>query len=391
MRQTAKRLAYAVAPDAQTIVLLRSGAHGIAAMGRALSAGWGGWTSRGGSAAGIPQPAAFPSVDLTADDPVAAILAAPEFAAVGDFFAKIDQAERALVSAVTQALLYTLVRNQRPDHVIEIGTYRASTSKALCRALAANGRGVVDTVDPANGGAILRLLRRWPAALRERVCYYPMSSMDFFNLAVFRQLTSDLVFVDGNHDYEYALFDIQSAARLVRPGGFIAIDNISQAGPFFAAVDFMKAHPAWHECGDCLATGRTDAGFDLRRSTIPETDLCVIRAPANHMIGARPQTAGPQKVAEAEVHGIELAVAQPARGTLRAQFVVRVREPVMSEDTTETSVTLDHPRGHVGGPVRVPLGWAFAPEHMRLERTIELWLSWSGAGELELSRPPTLF
>src|SRR5208282_614797 len=163
-----------------------------------------------------------------------------------------NQAERALVSAETQALLYALVRNQRPEHVIEIGTYRASTSKAMCRALHANGRGLMHTVDPANGGPILRLVRRWPAELRDRLCYYPVSSMDFFNLAIFQGLTSDLIFVDGNHEYEYALFDIQSAARLVRPGGFVAIDNINQGGPFYAARDFIRDHPSWRECGHCL-------------------------------------------------------------------------------------------------------------------------------------------
>jgi predicted O-methyltransferase YrrM len=386
------RAVTAISPDPQSFVLLKSGLRGAVNGSIGLLTAWDGWVAplarrwRGARQA-ADAPPACPTIAPDVDDPVAAITAAPEFSALADFFATIDQAERALVSAVSQAVLYALVRNLRPDNVIEIGTYRAATSKAICRALEANGRGVLHTVDPANSWPIVRLIRRWPPELRKRVCFYPGSSMDFFNLAMFRCLTSELIFVDGNHDYEYALFDIQSAARLVRPGGFVVVDNVSQTGPFFAARDFLQANPAWRECGHCLGAGESAAAFDLQRSTIAGTDMCVLRAPLRRMIGARPQTDGPQKFAPTEINGVALAIARPVTGTLHVQYVVRVREPVMSEETTLTSVDLTG----ASGPTRVTLSWHFTPDHLRLERTVELWLSWSGDGALELSEPPTLF
>jgi predicted O-methyltransferase YrrM len=365
-----------------------------------LLTAWGGWTAPlagrcaaalGGGAAEIGQPRACPRIDLGldpgVDDPIAAIISAPEFAELAEFFNDPKAAETALVSAVTQALLYALVRNLRPGQVIEIGTYRASTSKAICRALHANGHGFMHTVDPANGGPILRLIRRWPAALRARLCYYPASSMEFFDLALFQGVTSDLVFVDGNHDYEYALFDIQMAARLVRPGGFIAIDNINQGGPAYAARDFLRDHPKWRECGHSLAACPRGMAFDPARGTIPGTDLCVIRAPACYIIGRRMETRGPEKVAQGELGGIDMTIASPASGTLYAQYVVRVREPRMSETTAQTSIEL---RDAIG-PTRVPLPWVFEPRDVPLERTIELWLGWSGDSDLALSDAPVLF
>lgn len=394
IRRLAKQVLHTIAPDPQTLVLLRSGAKGTLDSGSGLRAAWTGWTApligkwTAAEGAGVEQPTAYPRIDLAGADPIAEITSAAGFATLDRFFAEINQAERALVSAKTQAVLYALVRNLRPEHVIEIGTYRASTSKAMVRAMHANARGFMHTVDPANSGPILRLIRRWPVALRERVCYYPMSSMDFFNLAVFQELTSDLIFVDGNHDYEYALFDIQSAARLIRPGGFIAIDNINQAGPFFAAFDFMRDHPAWHECGHSLKVDAIGKGFDHGRSTIRGTDLCVIRSPRNHIVGQRLETAGPQRISQTTIGGIELAIARPATGTLHAQYVVRVREPVMSEVATQTSRT--ELRDAVG-PTRVALPWDFAPDEVPLERTIELWLAWTGDAELELAEPPALF
>jgi predicted O-methyltransferase YrrM len=396
VRESAKRLLRVVAPDPQTLTLLRAGARAVEKSAPGLLTLWDGWTAplvrtssavfrRGGEE--IDPPLNYPRVSLDVDDPVAAIVAAPEFPGLSQRFNSPDAAERSLVSSDTQALLYAFIRNQQPECVIEIGTYRASTSKVICRALHANQRGQLHTVDPFHSWPIMRLVRRWPEGLRERLRYYPMSSMDFFEIAFFQGLTSELIFIDGNHDYPYVLFDLQNAARLLRPGGFIAIDNISQAGPFRAAGDFLRDHPSWRECGHTLDSHLDTQAFDLKRSTIAGTDLCVIRAPLHHIIGRHPATEGPRSVSQAEVNGITLSLARPATGTLCAQFIVRVREPVMSEDTVETQTALDA----AAGPVRVPLNWSFTQDEMRLERTIELWLGWSGDNELELTEPPTLY
>jgi predicted O-methyltransferase YrrM len=394
IQQLTKRLIQGLAPDPQTFVLLNGGAKGVQQAGFGLLTGWDRWTAplaRRWTAAREPrdvlQPDACPRIDLGVEDPIAAILAAPEFPALADFFDVPNPAAPALVSARTQALLYALVRNLRPEHVFEIGTYRASTSQAICRALHANGHGLLHTVDPLESGSIIAVIRRWPAALRERLCFYPMSSMDFYARAVFYGWTSELIFVDGNHDYEYALYDIASAARVARPGGFIAIDNISQGGVVEAARDFARDRPSWRECGRALEEAPLGMAFDLGRSTIEGTDLCVIRAPAYQIVGRRLATWGQQLVTQPQVAGIELTLAGPATGTLYAQYVVRVREPRMSEVTTETSIALSR----AIGPTRVALPWVFAPEDLPLGRTIELWLSWIGDRELALTAPPSFY
>jgi predicted O-methyltransferase YrrM len=395
-RRVTRRLVRTIAPDRQTLVLFKSGAKGVSNAGGGLLTAWDGWTAPlargwavafGGSAGEITKPSEYPVIDLGVEDPIAAIISAPEFAKLAGFFAVPNPGEQALVSAATQALLYALVCGLRSDHVVEIGTYQASTSRAICRALQANGHGLLHTVDPFNSGLILRLIRRWPTALRDRLCYYPAPSMEFFNLALSEGLTADLVFVDGNHDYEAALFDIQSAARILRPGGFIAIDDVSQAGPFYAAQDFIKAHPRWRECGHALEARNIAFAFDRGRSTIAGTDLCVIRAPSVYAIGRRPATHGAQEVVQSEIGGIALDIARPASGTLYAQYVVRVFDQPPSETTTDTSIELRDALG----PVRLPLPWVFSLQEAAATRTIELWLSWSGDSDIELSKPPALF
>jgi len=44
-----------------------------------------------------------------------------------------------LLPSAAQALLYTIIRNQRPEHVVEIGTYKGGTSETLGRALMWSG------------------------------------------------------------------------------------------------------------------------------------------------------------------------------------------------------------------------------------------------------------
>src|SRR5262245_45771013 len=95
---------------------------------------------------------AYPQIDLAGlPNPVPAILAAPEFARTCEFFADNPASSRSLVSALSQALLYAVIRNLKPTHVVEIGTFRGGTTEAMSRAVHANGHGTVHTVGPFDG------------------------------------------------------------------------------------------------------------------------------------------------------------------------------------------------------------------------------------------------
>src|SRR3981081_3925042 len=87
-------------------------------------------------------------IDLSITDALPAILALPEFPDLVQSFADSPSIKRALVSPDSQALLYSLIRLQRPKIAVEIGTYMASTTEAMARAVAENGEGALHTVDP---------------------------------------------------------------------------------------------------------------------------------------------------------------------------------------------------------------------------------------------------
>jgi predicted O-methyltransferase YrrM len=334
-------------------------------------------------------PVPHPAIDITAAiDPIAAILAAPEFQETVRWFAENPAAERSLVSPDTQALLFAMVRNLKPTNVFEIGTYRCSSSEAICRALCANGAGTLHTIDPFGRGIVPAILLKWPEPMRRHVQYHALDSMAFYMLMTSIRISAELIFIDGNHEYEFALFDLQAAARHLAPGGFVLLDNVSQPGPFFAAVDFMRSNSGWQEYGDSLSRFRISHPFDRNRTTIHNTDLLALRAPRHVVIAERPQTTGQQLFRNRRVSGMTLTIASStASGTLTAQCVLRGFGRTLVEVVGETSLALEDAGRNIVVRFSEPIVLDGEFAHV----TIEPWLAWQGETALLLAEPPVLF
>ncbi|HET7802762.1 MAG TPA: class I SAM-dependent methyltransferase [Pseudolabrys sp.] len=327
---------------------------------------------------------AWPSFDLVGvADPVKEILSSREFETATQFFTDNPAAQRSLVSGQAQALLYCIIRNLRPDHVFEIGSYKAGTTEALCRALQANGHGLLHTVDPFRGDYVAATIAHWPAELCQHVKIHSMSSMDFYMEMERQGIRPGVVFVDGNHDYEFALFDIGRAAKYMAPGGFIFVDNVAQPGPFFAARDFLSANPGWREIGGSTEGYNASRSFDRKRSAIPDTDFIVLRAPGAHVVGDRPTTFGRTRWWSPTVKGIELQLdGPPATGLLDVQLVLRGFGSQPVEMIGETSLRLHAATGSVSVPLEITLQGQFT------YFTVEPWLVWRGDQPLAITVPP---
>jgi predicted O-methyltransferase YrrM len=328
-----------------------------------------------------------PVVDMTQRDPVAAIMAAPEFRQTAEWFVRQTWLDRSLTSACSQALLYALARNLKPARAFEVGTYLAGASEAICRGMLANGGGTLYTADPYGLPRAPAILMKWPAPLRAHIRYYPKDSMGFFLHMELSKSVSDLTFIDGRHEYEFALFDLLASARSLAPGGFIVLDDISQAGPFFALQDFLRVNPGWVECGKPVGSFTTSDPLDRTRIAVAGTDFAVVRAPQHVFVGSRPRSGGIQKAYLGRVDGVALSiVAAPARGTLVVQCALRGHGRV----TAEIIATARHEIERAGSMKIAfdrPLVLDGAYEHM----TVEPWLAWNGEQPLRLSSPPTVF
>src|SRR5262245_5653654 len=327
---------------------------------------------------------AWPSFDLArVDDPVKEVLSSKEFETTTRFFSDNPAAQRSLVSGEAQALLYSIIRNLRPDHVFEIGSYKAGTTEALCRALQANGHGLLHTVDPFRADYVAATIAHWPAELFRYVSIHPMTSMDFYMEMERQSVRPGVVFVDGNHDYEFALFDIGRAAKYMSPGGFIFVDNVAQPGPFFAARDFLSASPGWREMGGSSEGYNASRSFDRTRSAIPDTDFIVLRAPSAHVAGDRPTTFGRTRWWSPTVKGIEFQLdGLPATGVLDVELVLRGFGSQPVEQIGETSLRLDGASGTVSVPLEITVQGEFT------YFTVEPWLIWRGDRPLAIAVPP---
>jgi predicted O-methyltransferase YrrM len=327
---------------------------------------------------------AWPSFDLArVDDPVKEVLSSKEFETTTRFFSDNPAAQRSLVSGEAQALLYCIIRNLRPDHVFEIGSYKAGTTEALCRALQANGHGILHTVDPFRGDYVAATIAHWPTKLLRHVSIHPLSSMDFYMEMERQSVRPGVVFVDGNHDYEFALFDIGRAARYMTPGGFIFVDNVAQPGPFFAARDFLSANPGWREVGGSTEGYDASRSFDRKRSAIPSTDFIVLRAPSAHIVSDRPTTFGRTRWWSPTVKGIELQLgSSAATGLLDLQVVLRGFGVQPVEMIGETSLRLQGSSGSVSVPLEITAQGQFT------YFTVEPWLVWRGDQPLAITAPP---
>ena len=326
----------------------------------------------------------YGSVDLNGSDPILAIIDAPEYPITTKFFEDNPAAQRSLVSPEAQALLYSLIRMLKPQRVVEIGTFRAATTEAIARALHANTTGVLDTIDPFGKRTVRPILAAWPEELRKTTVFHAVNSMQFFAEMERLQQRAELIFVDGNHDFEFALFDIKSAARFLTPGGFIVIDNISQPGPYMASRDFLARHRGWKECGKSVGRLRQPAPYDMDRTKISNTDFCVLRAPSSIIVGSRPMTPGISAFTN-KLSGLQVELAQLADGILHVQCVVRTFGGQLTKSIVEKTVDIRGDQVLIQIPLEVPES---APD---VRRTVEPWLSWKGDKELQLSAPPRIF
>jgi predicted O-methyltransferase YrrM len=273
----------------------------------------------------VPQALEIPAVDgtgLEARDLIRAIVKSPEHQQAAATFAGHPFWADRIISEFSTSLIYALVRNLKPEVCVEIGSFHGKTAYAITHALDRNGgTGMIHTVGPFDSDEFLPRYRQWPASMRERVAYYPVTSADFFMQNEHARRRFDLSFVDGNHDYEFAFFDIQCAARRTNPGGIIIVDNVSQAGPIFAVIDFLAANPDWREIGINPMPKAPTVAFEPGRASVDWTDFLILQAPDRHKVGGRPTTSGEILWSRNSVSGVMVEI--DGTGEVVCQCILR--------------------------------------------------------------------
>lgn len=187
-------------------------------------------------------------VDVLSED---RLRAAFESAAFDDHVERFTADPGRITPAVSQAMLYHLARLLAPANILEIGSYFGNTTRVLAQSVADAGAGSLVTIDPYGGDRLPGIIAGWPHYLAAITSFHALNSMSYFaSLEVARTATGkhapfNLIFVDGHHSYEYAMFDLLSSALYLRPGGVIVVDNVEQAGPSMAVASFLSRYKGW--------------------------------------------------------------------------------------------------------------------------------------------------
>ena len=195
--------------------------------------------------------------------------------------------ENSLLAASERVILYQLIRSLKPKRVLEIGSYYAGTSEVLARVLWANGVGELITIDPFGTERVPKIIKTWPKPLQDLASFYSQSSMDFFGTTA-ANLCFDLIVIDGNHDYSFALFDIMTSAIKISPGGIIIMDNAEQPGVFWAAKHFLQLNPSWQEIGGVFERHSDDSPYQTMSFSMEGVPAIILVAPSYFPIGTDP-------------------------------------------------------------------------------------------------------
>jgi predicted O-methyltransferase YrrM len=311
----------------------------------------------------------------------------------------IDYPKLSLMWHECRAFIYALVRMSKPEAVAEIGTYFAGTAEVFARALWENGRGVLYTTDPYGAERAPAVICQWPAPLQEMVRFSADDSMMFLGQLARSKTLLDVILIDGNHEYEFASFDLALAAKTMRPGGVIIMDNAEQTGPFEAARHFLAENPDWRELGTAISRFNPSDPFVMPRCSIPDTSFIVLQAPFCFTIGARLRSWGDEAVpSHAQSPGFALEFSpQECRGRLHFQAVYRGfagngRGVEELKQHGNMAIELNGAAGAIEHYFDKPsLSEVFVRFFPDCHHTFELELFWeaaSGSGPLTLSARP---
>ncbi|MBI5220769.1 MAG: class I SAM-dependent methyltransferase [Candidatus Liptonbacteria bacterium] len=151
--------------------------------------------------------------------------------------------------------------------VCEIGTWKGRSSYVLASAMKGKG-GVLYSVDPFNGEgdtaskdayrAELKrlgttLVKNFEATmeqygLRQYINVFPMLSEQA--RAVFTEPKIDLLFIDGNHEYDWVKKDYELWTPLIPSGGIIALHDVKAShvdGPGRIMQEYIANSPQWKD------------------------------------------------------------------------------------------------------------------------------------------------
>jgi predicted O-methyltransferase YrrM len=183
----------------------------------------------------------------------------------------------------THPILQESIEELRPNRIVEIGTWKGASAIFMaeqCRALGlsveivcvdtwlgnwqhwSRSSGVGSRIDLRLQNGLPRLYFQFMSNVLARgvddlITPLPLTSLGAAKLFAHLNQTADLIYLDGDHEYESAILDLRSWLPLMSERGFLIGDDYDWPG-VQRAVDEIVAEGAWR-------IHRSDNKFRLMR------------------------------------------------------------------------------------------------------------------------------
>ncbi len=145
--------------------------------------------------------------------------------------------------------LHDIVRDRKPQLVVEIGMAYGVSTLAILSALEANGQGRLISIDPYIGwptGRLVALNQVERAGLSERHEHWHECSYLGLARLMEKSLLADFVYIDGNHNFDYAFTDFFLSDKLIAPGGLIGFNDVGWRS-VFRVIRFLQKYRRYRE------------------------------------------------------------------------------------------------------------------------------------------------
>ncbi len=145
--------------------------------------------------------------------------------------------------------LYRTIRERRPELVVEIGMAYGVSTLSILTALDENDRGRLISIDPYVGwptGRLVALNQVERAGFSDRHEHRHECSYTALPALLQNGTPPDLVYIDGNHNFDYAFVDCFLADKLLPTGGVVAFNDAGWRS-VFKVIRFLKRYRRYRE------------------------------------------------------------------------------------------------------------------------------------------------
>ena len=137
--------------------------------------------------------------------------------------------------------LYKLTKDNNLENVLEVGMANGTSALYICQAMKENKSGTLISVDPfqSTQWRSIGMLNIKRAKLQDHHELMETTSDLALPELLKEQREFDMIFVDGMHLFDYTLLDIYYAAKLLKKGGILVVDDIKHRG-VKKAIDYIS-------------------------------------------------------------------------------------------------------------------------------------------------------